>query len=254
MVNDGWHECLAPDAVDQTARDDPDQRRGRACRAACTTSSINRAETIDGTRPHHPRSRAAELHARFLPEAPGIRGAAQGPHDGAERHHRGREAVRTARPRRGGIPDRPEVAVRRQEVAEAALHLLQRRRERAGHVQGPSADGAQSAPPHRGVRDFLLRHRIQGRLHLHPRRVPARAARARGRDRGCLQGRISRPQHPRVGVRLRRLHASRRRRLRGWRGDRAHRVARRQARAAAHQAAVPCGRGPLRLSDGRQQR
>ncbi len=36
---------------------------------------------------------------------------------------------------------------------------------------------------------------------------------ARGRDRGCVQGGIPRPQHPWVGVRLRRLHASRRRRL-----------------------------------------
>ena len=47
-------------------------------------------------------------------------------------------------------------------------------------------------------------------------------------------------------LRLRRLRAPRRRRLRGRRRDRADRVARRQARAAAHQAAVPGGRRPLR--------
>jgi NADH-quinone oxidoreductase subunit F len=44
-----------------------------------------------------------------------------------------------------------------------------------GTVQGPSADGAQPAPADRGVRDRLLRDRREGRLHLHPRRVPARA-------------------------------------------------------------------------------
>ena len=60
-----------------------------------------------------------------------------------------------------GLPDRHEVAVRGQEGEQAALHLLQRRRERAGHLQGPPADGAQPAPPHRGVRDRLLRHRIR---------------------------------------------------------------------------------------------
>ena len=43
-------------------------------------------------------------------------------------------------------------------------------------------------------------------------------------------------------LRLRHRHSPRRRRVRGGRRDGAHRVARRQARAAAHQAAVPGGR------------
>ena len=51
-----------------------------------------------------------------------------------------------------------------------------------------------------------------------------------------------RQEHLRQRLRLRRLHAPRRRRLRSGRGDRAHRIARRQARAAAHQAAVSRGR------------
>ena len=59
------------------------------------------------------------------------------------------------------------------------LHLLQRRRERAGDLQGSPVDGAQPAPAHRRVRDRLLRHRLEGGLHLHPRRVPARAAHSR---------------------------------------------------------------------------
>ena len=70
----------------------------------------------------------------------------------------------------------------------------------------------------------------------------------------ALQGRVSRQEHPRQRLRLRRLRPPRRRRLRSRRGDGAHRVARRQARAAAHQAAVPRGRGPLPVPDRRQQR
>ena len=89
-----------------------------------------------------------------------------------------------------GFPDRHEVAVRRQEIAEAELHRLQRRRERAGHVQGSPADGAQPAPADRRVRDRLLRDRREGRLHLHPRRVLPRAARARARDRRGLRARV----------------------------------------------------------------
>ena len=54
----------------------------------------------------------------------------------------------------------------------------------------------------------------------------------------ALRARVPRQEHPRLRLRLRRLRAPRRRRLRGGRGDGAARVARRQARAAAQQAAV----------------
>ena len=73
----------------------------------------------------------------------------------------------------------------------------------------------------------LLRDRREGRLHLHPRRVLPRPGNPRGRDREGLQGRLSRQEHPRQRLRLRRLHAPRRRRLRSGRGDGADRVARR---------------------------
>ena len=104
---------------------------------------------------------------------------------------RGGQGVGPARARRRRLPDRHEVAVRRQEVAEPEVHRLQRRRERAGHVQGSPADGAQPAPADRRVRDRLLRHRREGRLHLHPRRVLPRAARARARDRRGVRARGS---------------------------------------------------------------
>ena len=90
-----------------------------------------------------------------------------------------------------GFPDRPQVAVRRQEVAEPEVHRLQRRRERAGHVQGSPADGAQPAPADRGVPDRVLRHRLEGRLHLHPRRVLPHAAAPRAGDRGSAARGIS---------------------------------------------------------------
>ena len=65
---------------------------------------------------------------------------------------------------------------------------------------------------------------------------------------------LSREEHPRQRLRLRRLHAPRRRRLRSGRGDGAHRIARRQARAAAAQAAVSRGRRAVSVPDRGQQR
>ena len=100
----------------------------------------------------------------------------------------------------------------------------------------------------------LLRHRREGRLHLHPRRVPPRAARARARDRRGVRARISREERARLRLRLRRLHPPRRRRLRGGRGDGAARIARGQAGAAAQQAAVSGRRRSLQLPDRGQQR
>ena len=63
---------------------------------------------------------------------------------------------------------------------QAEIHRLQRRRERARHVQGSRADGAQPSFALRGLSHRLLGHRRQGRLHLYPRRVLPRAESARG--------------------------------------------------------------------------
>ena len=88
---------------------------------------------------------------------------------------------------------------------------------------------------------------IRGEFYHLQKQMEAELAKARA-------GRLRRQEHPRLGRGLRHLDPSRRRRLRGRRGDRAHRVARGQARAAAPQAAVPGRRRPLRLPDGGQQR
>ena len=70
-----------------------------------------------------------------------------------------------------------------------ALPGGQRRRERAGHLQGPPAHRVRPAPADRGHHPGLLRDGGQPRLHLHPRRVFLRCAAAgRGHRRGSRQG------------------------------------------------------------------
>ena len=83
------------------------------------------------------------------------------------------------RPRRRRVPDRPQVERRRRAAGAAALRRLQRRRVRAGHLQGPGAHGERSVRRRRGAHDRRVRHRLRARLPLHPRRVPAGAERAR---------------------------------------------------------------------------
>ena len=61
------------------------------------------------------------------------------------------QEVGPARPRRRGLPDRPEVELPAQGQPEAALPLRERRRERAGHLQGPRAHRERPAPAHRGA-------------------------------------------------------------------------------------------------------
>ena len=174
--------------------------------------------------------------------------------DDARGDHRRGEEVRPARPRRRRLPDRHEVGLRPEGQPQAEVPADQRRRERAGHVQGSRAARAQPAPAVRRLRHRLPGDRRQGLLHLHPRRVLPPAPAARGRDRQGPRRRLPGAEHPRQRPGLRDLRAPRRRGLRGGRRDRAHRVAGREAGAAAHQAAVP-GRGrPLRLPDRGQQR
>ena len=131
---------------------------------------------------------------------------------------------------------------------------MQRRRERAGHLQGPRAHVLGSAPPHRGHDHVGARAQGRAQLHLHPRRDDARVrCAAEGRRRG-VRARLSRQEHPRHRPRSAAHRASRRRRVHLWRGDSAPQLARGPARSAAPQAAVPGGQGPVRQPDDRQQR
>ena len=94
--------------------------------------------------------------------------------------HRGGQEVHPARARRGRLPDRDEVGLPAEGQPEAALHVRQRRRERAGHLQGPRDPRARPAPADRGDGRELPRDPLEDGVHLHPRRVPRGRAHARG--------------------------------------------------------------------------
>ena len=139
----------------------------------------------------------------------------------------------------------------------AALPRRQRRRERAGHLQGPHPHGARPAPAHRGHarspatpsarrRRFLY---VRGEMALAQERIAAGAQRG-VRTPGYVGKNI-------LGTGLLRRHrpALGRRRLHRRRGDRAHREPRGQPGHAPAQAAVlPGGQGPLPAAHDRQQR
>ncbi len=98
QLNDDYHENLTPDAVDAPAR----------------PAALKRRPMEHG--PHAQRRQGAGSETLDVYEA-GRRlpGAAQGAaHDDARRGHRGGEEVRAARPRRRGLPDRPEVVLHAQ--------------------------------------------------------------------------------------------------------------------------------------------
>ncbi len=92
---------------------------------------------------------------------------------GAPGDHRRGEEIRPARPRRRGLPDRREVELHPAEEHQADLSHLQRRRVRAGHLQGPLHHPPGSAPAHRGHDHLLLR----GRARTSPTSTSARSSR-----------------------------------------------------------------------------
>ena len=81
--------------------------------------------------------------------------------------------TRTRRPRRRRLPDRPQVGGGRRAAGPAALPRLQRRRVRAGHVQGPGLIEGDPFALDRGDDHRRLRDGLRARLRLPARRVPA---------------------------------------------------------------------------------
>ena len=183
-----------------------------------------------------------------------VPGAAQGARDAAGRRDRHREELRAARPWRRRVPHRREVVVHPARRRQAALPHGQRRRIRAGHLQGRPADDGHPAHADRGRHHHLLRHQGRARVHLHTRRGAARRPAAAARGRRGLRGGLPRQEHPRLRLRPGHRGARRGRRLHLRRGDRAAHLARGVPRPAAEPAAVPgCG-GPVREPHGDQQR
>ena len=119
----------------------------------------------------------------------GYQGAAHRAGDGPRRRRRPGEGRRAARPRRRGLPDGHEVGVHPAGQPEAQVPRGQRRRVRAGHLQGHPADDGLAAHPRRGRDHLGLRHPLPHRVHLRPRRGRARGAPApAGGPRGLLRG------------------------------------------------------------------
>ena len=96
----------------------------------------------------------------------GYRSAAQGAvrHGAGGGAHRAR-GVRPARPRRRRLLDGQEGQLHPQ-GHDGQVPLLQRRRVRAGHVQGPAADAEEPAPAGRGLHHRLDRRRAPTRAFI----------------------------------------------------------------------------------------
>ena len=185
----------------------------------------------------------------------GYRGAAQGAdRDDAGPGGEGARGLGPARPRRRRLLDGQEgqlPAPRR----HRQVPVLQRRRVRAGHVQGPRADAPQPAPADRGRADRRLRRRAP----TTPSSTSAASTRSRPTSSTPRSPRRTRAATSgerilRLGLLVQPRRAPRRRRLHLRRGDGAARLARGQARQPAPEAAVPGQPGPLPGADADQQR
>ena len=86
----------------------------------------------------------------------------------------------SARPRRRRLSHRAQMVAGSRRTGAAPVRG-QRRRGRAGHVQGPLLSRAGSAPLHRGHADRGLGRRGGRHLSLYPRRISGTAASARSR-------------------------------------------------------------------------
>ena len=205
--------------------------------------------------PAPPTRRGRRSHVdRRLPGARGLRGAPGGPRDGtggSDRRGDRREAPRT---RRGSVPHRGEVEGRRRAARPDALRDLQRRRVRAGHLQGSGRDGTGSLRRRGGAHDRGVRLRGGARLRLRPRGVSVGDRAPRARDRGGTAPRL--PRRGRHGRRhgVRHRAPPWRRGVHLRRGDRPVQLDRGQARGAAEQAPVPGDPRRVRQADRDQQR
>ncbi len=170
------------------------------------------------------------------------------------RGHPAGEGFRSEGTRRRGLPDGYEVGLHTEGPDSHEVSLLQRRRERAGHLLKPSAHRERSTPACRGRRDCLLRDRLLTGLYIPPRRVHARI-RAATECGGPGEGaRFPGREHPRHGSERRDRCVPRGRGVHLWRGDRTAREHGGQPAHAPVASAVPRNRRAVRQADRDQQR
>ena len=137
-----------------------------------------------------------------------------------------------------GFPVRGEMGLHQAGQPEAHLPDLQRRRIRAGHVQGPVYHPSGPAPVDRGDDHLLLRGQRAAGLSCTSGASSPKARKFSKRALAEARARLPGQEYPGVGLRLRNLRPPWRGRLHLRRGNGTHRIARRQAPLPAHQAAL----------------
>ena len=166
-----------------------------------------------------------------------------------------REGLRPAWARGSGLPDGHEVVVRASRHRQAHVRRGELRRVRARHLQQPRARGARAARADRGHRDRRQGDRLPPRASsTSAGEYLWQATGAAARARRGLRGRLPRPGHHGRRLRPRHRAAPGRGRVHLRRGDGAALEPRGLPGPAAAAAAVPGGRGSVRVADGDQQR
>ena len=111
---------------------------------------------------------------RRVPGERRVRGAAARLRARARRGRPRAEGLEAAGPRWRRVPDRRQVGGSRPAARPAPLPRVQRRRVRAGHVQGSCAARRRPVRRDRGDDDRGVRDQLRARLRVPARRVPAR--------------------------------------------------------------------------------
>ena len=243
----------------------------RAGRARCARVAMVRADDGDADaaaaaglqrrrRAQHAAVAASRRHDRSdrhrrVHDVRRIRGASSRARDRPRRRDPRGDRLEADGPRRRGVSDGTQMGGGREAVGASALPHLQRRRIRAGHVQGSRAARRRSVRDRRSDDDRRVRDRLRARLPLHSRRVSGRrrALRSARSHEAHAHGFLGNDILGR-GVRVRHRDPPRRRRVHLRRRDGDLQLDRRLSRRAAQQAAVPGAGRAVRLADGRQQR
>ncbi len=193
---------------------EPKPRRSRAMRARL---AVDRADDGDADAAasarfqHDDAVRVARTRQSFAPprrhdrsdrhrgvhDVRRIRGASPRARDRPRRRDPRDDRLEADGPRRRGVPDRTQMGSGRETVGASALSHLQRRRIRAGHVQGSRAARRRSVRDRRVDDDRRVRDGLRARLPLHSRRVSRRRRALRARDRRVARARLPRQRHPR---------------------------------------------------------